>query len=316
MVSRPLPDGMLDHNTFEEGLSSGLLLALRPVGISVRVPVVPDRCNLMMLDAHARCFVLKGWTSLGRRNMIKQATILAFAAAFAVCLGAGGATAQGVPNYAALIAAPDRSDADRATYKRRDPLKLLEFTGVRTGMKVLDMGAGGGYSTELMARAVGPTGMVYGQNPADQGQRGKDAFTARLEKPAGKNIVRATQPFDDPLPAGVTGLDLITYLFFYHDTAYMQVDRTQMNRKMFAALKPGGFLIIADHAAKAGQGTSVARTLHRIEEGVVKSEVEAAGFKFVSEGGFWRHPEDTFDFTTQPPTKPADEFVLKFQKPQ
>jgi len=78
-------------------------------------------------------------------------------------------------DYAALIAAPDRSDADRATDKRRDPLKLLEFTDARTGMKVLDMGAGGGYSTELMARAVGPRGIVYGQNPADQGQRGKDA---------------------------------------------------------------------------------------------------------------------------------------------
>jgi hypothetical protein len=44
-------------------------------------------------------------------------------------------------------------------------------------------------------------------------------------------------------------------------------------------------------------------------------QVEAAGFKLVGEGDFWRHPEDTRDFTTQPPTKPADEFVLKFQKP-
>jgi predicted methyltransferase len=250
--------------------------------------------------------------------MIKQATflILAFAAVMAVSLGAGSAAAQAVPDYAALIAAPDRSDADRATDKRRDPVKLLAFTGVRAGMKVLDMGAGGGYSTELMARGAGPTGVVYGQNPADQGERGKAAFAARLAKPAGKNIVAMARPFDDPLPADVSGLDLITYLFFYHDTTYMQVDRAQMNRKMFAALKPGALLIIADHSAKPGQGTTVGRSLHRIEESVVKSEVAAAGFKFVSEGGFWRHPEDTYDFTTQPPTKPADEFVLKFQKPQ
>ena len=54
-----------------------------------------------------------------------------------------------------IIAAPDRSDADRNTDKRRDPVKLLAFTGVRTGMTVLDMGAGGGYSTELMARGGG-----------------------------------------------------------------------------------------------------------------------------------------------------------------
>jgi len=49
---------------------------------------------------------------------------------------------------------------------------------------------------------------------------------------------------------------------------------------------------------------------------ILRREVEAAGFKLVAEGDFWRHPEDTRDFTTQPPTKPADEFVLRFQKPQ
>ena len=71
-------------------------------------------------------------------------------------------------DYAAIIAAPDRADADRQTDQRRDPVKLLAFTGVKTGMTVLDMGAGGGYSTELMARAVGPTGKVYGQDLRDQ----------------------------------------------------------------------------------------------------------------------------------------------------
>ena len=65
-------------------------------------------------------------------------------------------------DYAAIVAAPDRADSDRQTDKRRDPVKLLSFTGVKTGMTVLDMGAGGGYSTELMARAVGPSGKVYG----------------------------------------------------------------------------------------------------------------------------------------------------------
>ena len=64
------------------------------------------------------------------------------------------------------LSAPDRSDADRQADKRRDPVPLLAFAGVRPGMKVLDMGAGGGYSTELIARAVAPGGIVYGQNPA------------------------------------------------------------------------------------------------------------------------------------------------------
>jgi predicted methyltransferase len=248
--------------------------------------------------------------------MFDRATIIAFAVAMAACFNVAGAAAQGTPDYAALIAAPDRSAADRATDARRDPMKVLTFIGARPGMKVLDMGAGGGYSTELMARAVGSNGVVYGQNTPDMGERGKAAFEARTKTPAGKPIVGLLRPFDDPLPADLSNLDLVTFLFFYHDTTYMAVDRAKMNAKLFAALKPGGSLVIADHSAAAGAGATAGKSLHRIEESLLRSEVEAAGFKLVGEGDFWRHPEDTRDFTTQPPTKPADEFVLKFQKPQ
>ena len=87
-----------------------------------------------------------------------------------------------------------------------------------------------------------------------------------MATPAGKNIVADTAPFDDPIPPGVRDLDLITFLFYYHDTSYMNVDRAQMDRKLFAVLKPGGYLIIADHSALPGQGIAVAHTLHRIEE--------------------------------------------------
>ncbi|HZD61879.1 MAG TPA: methyltransferase domain-containing protein [Xanthobacteraceae bacterium] len=240
--------------------------------------------------------------------------VLAGAALFAGPSASPG-WAQAAPDYAAIVAAPDRSDADREADKRRDPAKLLGFTGVRPGMKVLDMGAGGGYSTELMARAAGPSGKVYGQNAPDLGGRAKERIEARLQTPAMKNVVMLARPFDDPLPADVRDLDLVTFLFYYHDTTYMPVDRAEMNRKLFAALKPGGILVIADHSAKPGDGTSVAKTIHRIEESVLRREVEAAGFKLVGEGDFFRHPEDTRDFSVNRPTGPVDEFVLKFQKP-
>ena len=58
-------------------------------------------------------------------------------------------------------------------------------------MTVLDMGAGGGYSTELMARAVGPSGKVYGQDSRDVSARAKERFEARMKTPAMKNVVRA-----------------------------------------------------------------------------------------------------------------------------
>jgi predicted methyltransferase len=235
------------------------------------------------------------------------------------CIGVGlaarGTQAQTAPDYAALIAAPDRSAADRAADKRRDPLPLLQFAGVRPGMKVLDMGAGAGYSTELMARAVAPNGVVYGQNPSNLFPKAMAAFQERMKTPAMKDAVADIRPFDDPIPPDVHDLDLITFLFYYHDTTYMKVDRAEMDRKMFAALKPGGFLVLADHSAKAGADISTGKTLHRIDEAIVRRELGAAGFKVAAEGNFWRVPGDTRDFSSQRPPSPVDAFVLKFQKP-
>jgi predicted methyltransferase len=240
--------------------------------------------------------------------------VCGFLALLTAVLGSVSAWAQ-APDYAALLAAPDRSDADRQADKRRDPLPFLAFAGVRPGMKVLDMGAGGGYSTELMARAVAPNGIVYGQNPPNLGEKAKAAFEARLKTPAMKDAVADVRPFDDPIPPDVHDLDLITFLFYYHDTTYMSVDRAEMDRKMFATLKPGGFLVIADHAALPGQGTSVGHTLHRIEESTLRQELEGVGFSVVAEGNFWRNPNDTHDFPSFKPDMPVDNFVLKFGKP-
>jgi len=242
----------------------------------------------------------------------------AVALGLVVCggFGASAARAQAAPDYAALIAAPDRSDADRQADQRRNPVPLLTFAGVRPGMKVLDMGAGGGYSTELIARAVAPNGMVYGQFPADGFAKAIEAFQARLKTPAMSDAAADFRPFDDPIPPDVHDLDLITFLFYYHDTTYMKVDRAAMDRKMFAALKPGGFLVLADHSAKTGADISVGKSLHRIDEAVVRQELGAAGFKLAAAGDFWRVPGDTRDFSSNRPPSPVDAFVLKFQKPK
>jgi predicted methyltransferase len=238
-----------------------------------------------------------------------------FASAIATTLIVGVSTASRIahaqtPDYAALMAAPDRSDADRQTDARRDPVKLLTFIGVKTGQTVLDMGAGGGYSTELMARAVGPTGKVYAQD-----DKMREKFAQRGKTPAMKNVTYVTRPFDDPVPPDARNLDVVTYFFAYHDSVNLPIDRSVQNKKLFDALKPGGILVIADHSAKAGAGTSVTNTLHRIDEATVKTELAAAGFRLVGEGDFFRHPEDPRDGKVFRSPVPVDEFVLKFQKP-
>jgi predicted methyltransferase len=240
-------------------------------------------------------------------------TILAAAAiAMVATFGVG---AQTVPDYAALIAAPDRRDTDRDIDKRRDPVKLLAFTGARPGMKVLDMGAGGGYSTELMARAVAPNGVVYAQNAPDMSQKAKATFEERMKLPAMKGVTPLFRPFDDPTTPDVRDLDLITFFFAYHDVTYMQVDRSAMNKKLLSVLKPGGVMVITDHSAAAGAGTGVGKSLHRIEEIALRREVEAAGFKLVASADFLRQPGDARDFSSTRRTGPVDEFVLKFQRP-
>ena len=241
----------------------------------------------------------------------------AFAALLTVTLAAAVVPPAAAQDYGAIVAAPDRSDADRNTDKRRDPQKLLNFIGVKEGMKVLDMEAGAGYTTELLARAVGPNGVVYAQDSADVIERQvKDKFDLRAQKPAMKGVIHVIRNYDDPLPPEARNLDLITFFFAYHDMTYMQVDRAEMNRKLFAALKPGGYLVIADHSAKAGDGATVGKTFHRIEETLLRKEVEATGFQLVAEADFLRHPEDTRDVIVFRAPTPIDEFVLKYQKPQ
>ncbi len=254
--------------------------------------------------------------SIGHVN-IGRALVLFLMLAAPSMLAAPGALAQGAPDYAGIVAAPDRAEADRAADARRKPEQLLAFTGVKPGMQVLDMETSAGYTAELLARVVGPSGKIYAQDSAAVIERFvKDKFDIRAKKPVMQNVVHVIRDFDDPIPPEASNLDLITFFFAYHDITYMPVDRAVMNRKMFAALKPGGLLIIADHSAKPGEGITVARTLHRIEEKVLREEIEAAGFKLVAEADFLRHPEDPREDKVFQPKIPVDEFVLKYRKPE
>jgi predicted methyltransferase len=234
-------------------------------------------------------------------------------------LAAGFATAAqaGLPlsSYEAIIAAPDRTDADRENDARRAAVKLLAFTEVRPGWKVIDMAAGAGYSTELMARGAAPGGVVYAQNPPNMRAEAKAGFDERIKRPAMKNVIIDTQAFDNPVPTGVKDLDLITFFFGYHDTTYLAVDRAKMNMAMFDALKPGGYLVVADYAALPGAPISTGKTFHRLDEGIEKREIEVAGFKLVDEGMFLRNPNDPHNMPVFHPKIPIDIFVLKFQKP-
>ncbi len=65
-------------------------------------------------------------------------------------------------SHTAAINHPARA-ADTKDDAKRKPATFLEFAQVKPGMKVLDIFAGGGATSQLLALAVGPTGAVYEQ---------------------------------------------------------------------------------------------------------------------------------------------------------
>jgi predicted methyltransferase len=224
----------------------------------------------------------------------------------------------------AIVAAEDRDPADREADLRRKPVELLDFMQLKPGMKVADIGAGFGYTTELLARAVGPTGTVYSQNPAFVLERfAREAWDARLAKPVNANVVGLEREFVDPFPDDIEPLDRVVNVLFYHDFEWMGVDRAAHNADVFAALRPGGTYVIVDSSAAQGHGAADSESLHRIEETLVIAELEAAGFELSERGEFLRNAGDTRDWNALPWRAPeraeagefSDKFVLEFTKP-
>lgn len=221
----------------------------------------------------------------------------------------------------AVVAAPDRSAADRALDAGRHPAEMLAFFGIAPGMRVAEIGAGGGYTSELLARTVGPTGVVYAQNsPFVLKRFAEQPLSARLQTPPMANVVRVDREFDDPLPPEARNLDAVLIVLFYHDTVWQGADRARMNRAVYDALRPGGVYGIIDHSARPGSGTDDVQTMHRIDEPVVVQDVTAAGFQFVADASFLRNPSDPRDWNDSPSAAAdrrgtSDRFVLKFVKP-
>jgi predicted methyltransferase len=227
------------------------------------------------------------------------------------------AAPDAAPDYAALVAAADRDAADKKDDAGRKPVAMLTFLDVRPGQKVAEIGAGGGYTTELLARAVGPTGTVYGVNNKMVVEKFvKKPWADRLAKPVNKNVVRVDREFDDPLPPEARNLDLVVNNLFYHDTYWLKTNRRKMNAAILKALRPGGAYVIIDHSAAAGHGSKDTESLHRVEESLVRKEVLAAGFKAGPTSDFLRNPDDKRDVTVfdKAIRGNTDRFALKFLK--
>lgn len=220
---------------------------------------------------------------------------------------------------AAAVADTARSEKNRALDEGRKPAEVLAFTGVKPGQVVVDYFAGGGYYSELFSKLVGPTGTVYALDP--------DSFYDAK----GWEPVLASHGNIRVLVAPVAGLqlapasaDLLFTNLNYHDLywesakyKFARVDVPAVLANWFSAIRPGGHVVIIDHAGPGGDPRKVADELHRIDPAQVKADMAAAGFVLEAESDMLRRSEDdhskgVFDPAIRGKT---DRFVLKFRRP-
>jgi predicted methyltransferase len=222
------------------------------------------------------------------------------------------------PDITAAINSPERPAADKALDAGRRPDQILAFYGIKPGMKVADIFAGGGYMTELYARIVGPKGTVYSQNGPfpDKFKKIEDQWNERFKEPALKNVIKVSKPFDAPdlLPVPPDSLDAVIIHLNYHDLVGFKLNRENVNAAVFKALKPGGIYGIVDHSAAPGTGETQTATLHRIDEDFLIKDVEKAGFRLYGASSALRHPEDNRTWIVFKHRGETDRFMLKFVK--
>ena len=238
--------------------------------------------------------------------------------AFASLAIAGAAPAAAPPPYIAhAVADGSRPKDDVAADALRDPADTLAFAGVKPGMVIGELFPGGGYFTRMLSDIVGPNGKIYGLENAGW----KDAVAADqqlIAEPGRGNVVLDVETFGQfKLPAPI---DLFWITQNYHDlhiAKYGAVDMADFNRRVFAALKPGGVYFILDHQANPGTTSDQIAALHRIEKAQTIREVEAAGFKLVKEGDFLHRPADDHTKSIFDPAirGHTDQYALKFVKP-
>ena len=222
--------------------------------------------------------------------------------------------------YATALADPARPTADRERDAARRPGELLAFAQIDKGEKVGDFIMGGGYLTRILAAAVGPKGHVYAFQPAEfvafRAQYGIDQKTvddayANVDAVAGSA----------PAPAWPVALDTIVTVQNFHDLYLKQAPAGTGARaaaNLFAALKRGGTLVVVDHFAADGSGSTLSDSLHRIDRKTVVDTMTAAGFRLEAESKLWRHPADPRTTNVFDPgiRGKTDQFALRFRKPK
>lgn len=165
-------------------------------------------------------------------------------------------------------------DPARDGWQKRS--RVLRAAGIERGAVVADVGAGPGFFTLALARAVGPAGHVYA---VDAEPRSLERMREQLRKRGVRNVTPVLGRGDDPhLPPGVSDVAMIvnTYHHFPNGPAYL--------RRVAQTLRPGGRLVAIDFEKRE---TPVGPPVdHRVAREEFLRDAERAGLRLVAEHRF------------------------------
>ncbi len=217
------------------------------------------------------------------------------------------------------IADPTRPEEHRARDNSRRPAAVLRLGGFARGQRVAELAAGSGYYAALLARVVGQSGKVYAVDPGlifKAFPNASDTFPNYAASDPQSNIEYFVAPRLDEL-SFPEPLDRVMMALYYHDTIWTGEDRAKMNRQIYNALKPGGRYIVIDHHAQHNATEAVTQTLHRTRAEPVRLEIEAAGFRLLSDSGVLANPNDPRDGSVfaEDVRGKTDRFLYVFEKP-
>jgi predicted methyltransferase len=204
---------------------------------------------------------------------------------------------------AAVIAGPQRSDANRARDAARHPFETLRFFGLAPGQTVIEIAPGGGWYTEILAPYLREQGRFYAAgepaNGTDNERRARARFQDKLTKNPdvfGRVVLgtmpRGAQGFTDIAPKG--GADMVlTFRNVHNWIESGELD--DMLRSFHAVLKPGGVLGVEEH--RAAPGTPLSRVISSgyVPEEFLIERARAAGFDLAAKSEINANPRDTKD---------------------
>lgn len=259
-----------------------------------------------------------------RLNRVLLAGGLAAAMMTALFPAASAAPRQASATIATAVSTPGRAADDVKLDASRQPVAVLGFLGLKPGMKAADIMAGGGYYTEIMARAVGPKGHVTAFEPVQfmpSDDKDKAAWAALMAR--NPNVTQTAYPFDK-FAAASASLDFAMLHLTYHDL-YWQSDKLKVPQTdpaaflatLYAAMKPGGTVGVVDHVAAPGDTRATVDKLHRIDPATIRADFLKAGFVLDGESDLLRNTTDdrsTLVFVPAVRGK-TDRVVMRFRKP-